>query len=63
MAHLLALRAVETLEQGGDDALLRFELGLEGIDLRAEQPVLLGEFGDLLFRRFDGGQGSTGRAG
>src|SRR5690606_9234567 len=63
LAHLLALRAVEALEQGRDDALLDVEFGLQGIDFRGEQAVLPGELGDLVFRRFDGDQGSTGRAG
>ena len=47
MAHLLALRAVDAFEEGGDDAFpdrkLRFKRG-----------NLRGEFGNLLFGRFDG---------
>lgn len=62
MAHLLAPRAVEALEQGGDDTLLRLQLGLEGVDFRREQPVLPAEFLDLLFRSFDARKGSSRRA-
>jgi hypothetical protein len=46
VAHLLALRAVEPLEQGGDDALLDVELGSQRGDFR-------GQFGNLLLGRFD----------
>ena len=63
VAHLLAPRAVKPLEQGGDDTLLRLQLGLEGVDFRGEQAVLLGESRDLLFGRFDGPKGSRPRAG
>jgi len=63
VAQLLALRAVEALEQGGDESLLRVELGLEGVDFRGEQAVLLGERGDLLFGRFDGHFTAAGMPG
>jgi hypothetical protein len=47
VAHLLALRAVEALEKGGDDALLCVERGPQRGDFRCQ-------FGDLLLGRFDG---------
>ena len=46
-AHLFALRAVEALEQGGDESLLDVDFSLEGGDFRSQ-------FGDLLLGRFDG---------
>lgn len=55
VAHLLALGTIEALEQGGDEAFLDVELGLEGVDFR-------GKFGDLLLGRLDGGISSRTRA-
>ena len=46
MIHLLALRSIETLEQGGDEAFLSGEIGLKRGGSRDE-------FFDLLLRSFD----------
>ena len=46
MGHLLTGGTINTLEEGGDDAFLEGELGLEGGDFR-------GEYFDLFFGRFD----------
>jgi hypothetical protein len=63
VAHLFALRAVEPLEQGGDERLLGGEFGFELRDSRGEQAVLLDECRDLLCGCFDAAANSTGRAG
>jgi len=52
-AQLLAFRTVDALEQGGDDAFLSREFGLEFVDFLRERTILSGELGDLLLGRFD----------
>jgi hypothetical protein len=53
VVHLFALRAVDALEEGGDDAFLNLKLGFEFGDPG-------GQFGDLLLWSFDGSNRAKG---